>query len=82
MPYYDLICDTCGKSCTIKASVQARSERTLTCPDCGSIELSTVYRSVNVLRFHNKDCDVCPGASRSQSSAGPSCCSGGCAHSR
>lgn len=82
MPYYDLICDACGKSCTIKASIQERTEKSLTCPVCGSTELSTVYRTVNVLRFRNKDCDICPGGARAHSSAGPSCCGGGCAHSR
>ena len=82
MPYYDLICDACGKPCTIKSSIQERTAKALNCPDCGSTELSAVYRSVNILRFHKKDCDVCPGMAQGHSSAGGSCCGGSCAHSR
>jgi putative FmdB family regulatory protein len=77
MPYYDLICDDCHEPSNLKATIRERSERLLTCPACGSKNLSTVYRQVNVLRFHNKDCDVCPGASGRPTGG---CCGGACAH--
>ena len=82
MPYYELICDDCGKTCSLKGSVRERTERTLICPVCGSSALSTVYRTVNVLRYHKKDCDVCPGFSQAGPSSGASCCgrASGCAH--
>lgn len=75
MPYYDLRCEKCQHEFTIKASIQARTDGSLRCPDCSSDELATVYKKVNVLKYKGKDCDVCPGAGPS---APRGCCGGGC----
>lgn len=78
MPYYDLRCSKCQKEFNIKASIQERTDLLIGCPDCGSNELETIYRTVNVIHALNKDCDVCPGASRTPSRGG--CCGGSCHH--
>ena len=75
MPYYDLRCAECGQTSTIKATVQQRSERQIACPACGSHDLATIYRQVNILRFKGKDCDVCPGSARPVQGG---CCGGQC----
>ena len=76
MPYYELRCTACAKEFCIKATISERSEHLLSCPDCASTDLATVYRTVNIVRHLNKDCDVCPGQSRSASRGG--FCGGGC----
>ena len=76
MPYYDLRCEDCKTESNIKATVQERVSGLLRCPACDSEHLTTIYRKVNVLKYHGKDCDVCPSAS--QPSAG-GCCGGACA---
>ena len=77
MPYYDLRCEECQKEHNIKASIQERVSGQMSCPSCGSKKLETVYKRVNILKYHGKDCDVCP-----SSSDGPvSCCAGGCGSS-
>lgn len=79
MPYYDLRCTECGSEANIKASVEERSGGKLRCPQCGSPELATIYKKVNILRYRDKNCDVCPG------SAGPAAgggCGGACGFMR
>ncbi|MEA4890885.1 MAG: FmdB family zinc ribbon protein [Clostridiaceae bacterium] len=78
MPYYDLVCEDCGKTCNLKASITERTAGRLICPSCGSHQLAAVFSKVNVLHYHNKDCDVCP-SSAGSASAG-CCCGGSCAH--
>ena len=45
MPFYDLYCTDCDKEYNIMASVTDKTEKHIPCPDCGSIELETVYKS-------------------------------------
>jgi putative FmdB family regulatory protein len=59
MPYYDLRCESCQHAFHVKASIQERSEGLLRCPVCGAANLANIYRRVNVLRYHGKDCDAC-----------------------
>ncbi|HAL74110.1 MAG TPA: FmdB family transcriptional regulator [Clostridiales bacterium] len=73
MPYYDLRCKACNKEFNIKASIQERSDRLISCPDCKSPDLETVYKKVNIVTRLNKDCDVCPSSMPSSHR-----CSGGC----
>lgn len=80
MPYYDLRCEKCLNEFNIKASIQERTAGSISCPDCGSRELATIYKPVAVLKFNGKDCDVCPGAARSAPRGG--CCGGQCSHGR
>ncbi|MDW7659476.1 MAG: FmdB family zinc ribbon protein [Bacillota bacterium] len=77
MPYYELRCENCRTEFNVKASIQERTEKNIRCPACASQDLETVYRKVNILRFKDKDCDVCP-APGAMSSGG--CCGGQCRH--
>lgn len=45
MPYYDLRCPACDREYNISASMADKAERRIPCPDCGSLELETVYKS-------------------------------------
>jgi len=45
MPNYDLICSKCNREHNIRASMAEKSQKRISCPDCGSFELETVYKS-------------------------------------
>lgn len=45
MPFYDLYCTNCDKEYNISASMKDKSENKIACPDCGSVDLTTVFRS-------------------------------------
>jgi putative FmdB family regulatory protein len=45
MPFYDLRCNACDKEYNILASMKEKSEKRVPCPDCGSLELVTVYKA-------------------------------------
>ena len=45
MPFYDLYCAKCEKEFNIMASMADKTERRIPCPDCGSTDMETVYRS-------------------------------------
>ena len=74
MPYYEVRCTQCQTEFNVKATIQERTDNNIRCPSCDSRELETIYRKVNVLRFKDKDCDVCPSPG---ALPGGSCCSGG-----
>jgi putative FmdB family regulatory protein len=45
MPFYDLYCPACDKEYNIRASMTQKSEKLIFCPDCGSPELETVFKT-------------------------------------
>ena len=45
MPFYDLRCPICDKEFNISASMADKAEKRVPCPECGSFELETVYKS-------------------------------------
>ena len=45
MPNYDLRCADCGGENIVRESMTERAEKRIACPDCGSVELETVFRS-------------------------------------
>ena len=45
MPFYDLRCTACDSEHNISASMKDKSEKKISCPDCGSMELETVFRA-------------------------------------
>ena len=45
MPNYDLRCMDCSTEHNIRASMKEKSEKQIACPDCGSFELETVFRT-------------------------------------
>ena len=44
MPFYDLRCPVCDKEFNISASISDKTEKRIPCPECGSLELETVYK--------------------------------------
>ncbi|HCT64238.1 MAG TPA: FmdB family transcriptional regulator [Lachnospiraceae bacterium] len=50
MPFYDLKCVKCNKEFNIMASMKEKEANTIKCPTCGSNELNTVFKSVNVIK--------------------------------
>jgi len=44
MPYYDLHCPKCDKEFNILASIADKTAKRIKCPECGSIDLKTVYK--------------------------------------
>ena len=69
MPYYDLECSSCGSVFNKQATMAEKTGRTITCPDCGSVELETVFKTANVII--KKDAPACPNAH---------VCGAGCRH--
>ena len=45
MPFYDLRCTSCEKEYNIMASMADKANRLIPCPDCGSTDMETVYKS-------------------------------------
>ena len=45
MPFYDLRCSVCKTEHNISASMKEKSEKRIPCPECGSVELETVFRA-------------------------------------
>ena len=45
MPHYDLRCADCNREHNIRASMAEKSEKRIPCPDCGSFELETVFKT-------------------------------------
>jgi len=44
MPFYDLSCPECEKEFNILASIKDKTEKRIPCPECGSLDLKTVYK--------------------------------------
>ncbi|MCL1859047.1 MAG: zinc ribbon domain-containing protein [Oscillospiraceae bacterium] len=44
MPFYDLYCPECDEEFNILASISEKSGKRIFCPECGSVELKTVYK--------------------------------------
>ena len=73
MPFYDLQCDRCKEEFNIMAKMSEREQRLIKCPKCGSSELSTVYKSVNIIQSRKSEGPSCPNAH---------VCGGSCGHMR
>ena len=43
MPYYDLHCKKCEQAYNIRATIAEKSANLIPCPDCGSLELETLF---------------------------------------
>jgi len=73
MPFYDLKCSECEGEFNIIATMADKQSRSIPCPDCGSTELETLYKSA-------------PAYIKSTGTQMPACASGGgcgasCPHS-
>ena len=71
MPFYDLKCDKCEEEFNIMAKMSEREQKLIKCPKCGNNELSTVYKSVNIVQSRKNEAPACPNAHK---------CGGCCGH--
>ena len=62
MPFYDLSCPECEKEFNIFASVKDKTEKRIPCPECGSLDLKTVYKGAPAYIKSTKTLD-CPNRS-------------------
>jgi putative FmdB family regulatory protein len=60
MPFYDLKCSKCSMEFNIMAKMSERESGQITCPGCGSNELETVFKSVNIIQSRKSDGNACP----------------------
>ena len=72
MPFYDLRCTDCNTEHNISASMKEKSDKTILCPDCGSVELETIFRSAPAVVKGRPDF-ACPGSK-------PGGCGSSCPH--
>ena len=70
MPFYDLRCPLCDKEYNIYASMTQKTEKQIPCPDCGSVELETVFKGAPAYIKSSKTSE-CPNRH---------ICGGGCNH--
>jgi len=47
MLFYDLRCPKCEKEYNISAAIAEKTEKRIPCPDCGSLELVTVFKGIS-----------------------------------
>ena len=74
MPFYDLRCKKCEGEFNIMASMSDKAERKIPCPECGSMEMETVYMSApNFIKNIGDAAPACPNSSA---------CGASCPHSR
>ena len=60
MPFYDLRCPECDKEYNISASISDKMEKLIPCPDCGSLDLETVYISAPAVLKEQAKMPDCP----------------------
>ena len=74
MPFYDLICNNCNKESNVMALMADKEARLIPCPDCGSTDMDTNYKSAPaVLKSKNTNTSACPHRSVCGSSGGSGC---------
>ena len=70
MPNYDLRCMDCNTEHNIRASMKEKSEKQIACPDCGSFDLETVFKTAPAfVKGMSKSASPCP----QRSTCGASC---------
>ena len=72
MPFYDLHCVPCNKDFNISASVAEKMEKQIVCPDCGSNDMETIYKPINIHTKRTQPSSSCPNRH---------VCGEGCCHS-
>ena len=68
MPYYDLKCDKCGNEFNKKASMAEKENKKILCPECGSNDLNSIFKNINIVKS-TKSAPACPTGG---------CCGGSC----
>ena len=59
MPFYDLRCSVCQSEFNVSANIADKTNKSIPCPDCGSFELETVFKSAPAYIKSRKDIQ-CP----------------------
>ncbi|MDF2522916.1 MAG: regulatory protein FmdB family [Clostridiales bacterium] len=70
MPFYDLKCK-CGEEFNTMAKMSEREQKLIKCPKCGSNELETVFKNVNIIQSRKSEGAQCPNFNQ---------CGGCCGH--
>ena len=70
MPFYDLYCLSCDKEFNISASMEAKAEKRIVCPVCGSNDLKTLFKTAPAY-IKGAKASVCPNRGA---------CGNGCGH--
>ena len=64
MPFYDLRCKKCNTESNIKATMAEKTEGRIHCPECGSRNMETIYKSAPAyIKNSGSNPPVCPGSS-------------------
>lgn len=57
MPFYKLICRSCGEAFEKRASIEERTNRRISCPRCGSVLLENDYSAGSAaIKFEERLC--------------------------
>ncbi|MCL1816559.1 MAG: zinc ribbon domain-containing protein [Clostridiales bacterium] len=59
MPFYDLVCVTCGEEFNIRATLAERKEQKIPCPSCGGQDLRAVFKAAH-FSVKTADAPACP----------------------
>jgi len=71
MPFYDLLCKSCNKESNVKATMAEKTESRIPCPECGSTNMETVFKSAPAyIKSSGSDAPSCP--------SGNTCGNSGC----
>ena len=71
MPFYDLKCNNCEEESNIKATIAEKTENRILCPECGSTDMATLYKSAPAyIKNNGENMQTCP----SRSSCGNTGC--------
>ena len=61
MPFYDLHCNNCDTESNIMALMADKEARQIPCPECGSTDMDTVYKSAPAyIKSKNSSAPACP----------------------
>ena len=64
MPFYDLHCNSCNKESNIRATMAEKTENRIQCPECGSTDMETVYKSAPAyIKSSSDSVQGCPSSS-------------------
>jgi len=64
MPFYDFKCSSCNAEFETMAKMSQKEDKSIKCPQCGNVDLTTVYTAFNVIQSRNTDAPSCPHLSR------------------
>lgn len=60
MPFYDLVCKSCGAESNIRATVAEKTAKHIPCPSCGSFDLETLYKNAPFSITKSNSSAECP----------------------